>query len=154
MSFTSIPSTYTDLVVKMSGRADSNPEGSNWTSYQVTFNGSTSSYTLKALIGTGAVAASTTSSSGVSYVGGWVTSSVATSNTFSNSELYIPNYAGSSNKSVSGDSVTEMNATNALASLNALLWSNTAAITSITLALPSGNWTQYSTATLYGIKNS
>jgi hypothetical protein len=34
------------------------------------------------------------------------------------------------------------------------LWSNTAAITSISMAPDNGNYPQYSTATLYGIKSS
>ena len=154
IDFTSIPNTYTDLVIKFSGRTATSPESSNWTSYQILLNGSSSSFTMKALIGTGSAVASTTSSSGVSNVPGWTDSSDGTANTFGNAEIYIPNYAGSNYKSISGDSVTEMNATAALAALNAVLWSNTSAITSIKLQSPSGNLAQYSTATLYGIKNS
>ena len=84
------------------------------------------------------------------------TGSTATSNTFGNSELYIPNYAGSTNKSSSADAVAESNTTTVFAYLNAALWSSTAAITSITLTPDAGgaNFVQYSTATLYGIKNT
>jgi len=47
------------------------------------------------------------------------------------------------------------NATAAIAVLGAGLWSNTAAITSITLFPENGTaWVQHSSATLYGIKNT
>ena len=59
------------------------------------------------------------------------------------------------NKSVSIDSVTESNDTSyGYQALVAGLWSNSAAITNITLTPETGNYAQYSTATLYGIKNS
>jgi hypothetical protein len=75
-----------------------------------------------------------------------------TASSFSSGEIYIPNYAGSTNKSYSIDSVTEQNATGALAELIAGLWSQTAAITQITLS--SSNFQQYSTAYLYGVSNA
>jgi len=69
--------------------------------------------------------------------------------------LYIPNYAGSANKSASSDSVRENNATGSIQlRLVASLWSNAAAITSVKLVPDYGNFAIYSTATLYGIKNS
>jgi hypothetical protein len=77
-----------------------------------------------------------------------------TASTFANNEVTIPNYTSSNFKSYSVDSVTENNATQAYAIFVAGLWSNTAAITSITLGLSSANFVQYSTAYLYGIKNS
>jgi hypothetical protein len=79
----------------------------------------------------------------------------ATSSTFGNGELYIPNYAGSTNKSYSADSVAETNATATFMYLTAGLWSNTAAINSITMTPQGGsNFVQYTTATLYGISKS
>jgi hypothetical protein len=83
-----------------------------------------------------------------------MTSSGATASTFNNADLYIPNYAGSNNKSFSIDSVSENNGTAAVASLFAGLWSQTAAITSITLTSRNGNFDQYSTAYLYGVNNA
>jgi hypothetical protein len=80
-----------------------------------------------------------------------------TASTFSNGEFYIPNYASANNKSVSFDSVTENNkATDQILALNAGLWADSAAITSIKLEVNGGtyNISQYSSATLYGIKNS
>jgi hypothetical protein len=74
-----------------------------------------------------------------------------TANTFSSVEIYIPNYASSKAKSFSFDSVTENNATTALAMLGASFWSGTGAITNILVEQQGGSFSQYTTATLYGI---
>ena len=52
------------------------------------------------------------------------------------------------------DAVTENNGTAAIASFFATQWADTSAITSLSLVFGTGNFAQYSTATLYGIKNS
>jgi hypothetical protein len=150
IDFTSIPSTYTDLFLKISGR-NTQPSSILY----LTFNGSTSGYSYRRLYGNGSSAASdsASSTSSIAFIAFQV--STYTANTFSSSEVYVPNYAGSNHKSVSIDEVTENNATLSVAALDAGLWANTAAITSITLTPDSsGNFAQYSTATLYGIKNS
>jgi hypothetical protein len=78
----------------------------------------------------------------------------STANTFASGEIYIPNYAGSTNKSISADTAGEANTTVAYAQISAELWSNTSAITSITIYSNVGNLAQYTTATLYGIKKA
>jgi hypothetical protein len=160
IAFTSIPSTYTDLCVKISSRSDRNVF--NWTNIKVQFNSSTSGYTYINLIGDGATASSVNNTNdGEGSTGIMVlaqSQATNTANTFGNVELYIPNYASSNNKSMSADGASETNATAAGMGLTAGLWSNTAAITSITLIPQIGgtafNFLQYSTAYLYGIKNS
>ena len=152
IEFTSIPATYTDLVVKLSLRkSDSNTL--SWSN--MTFNSSSSGYSAKRLYGNGSAAASDTNPDvGTSslYIGS-SNSATSTSNTFSNFEVYIPNYTSSNNKSISIDSVQEDNATSAYQFLVAGLWSNSAAISRIDIA-GFANYVEYSTATLYGIKNS
>ena len=148
IEFTSIPGTYTDLVVKVSARTSV----ANGTC-TITFNNSTSSYSYRYIYGSGS-ATSSGSASTSNIDGGVYNWSASTANTFANAEIYIPNYAGSNNKSASLDTVSENNATEAYADLGAGLWSNTAAITSITLTPNLGNFVQYSTATLFGIKNT
>lgn len=142
IDFTSIPSTYTDLCVKLSvSAATSN-------GFLMSINGSTSNLTYRLLEGDGSAAASYSGSSGrIAYA-------FNSSTTFSNVEVYIPNYAGSTNKSFSTDAVSEQNATTSYADLTASLWSQTTAISSLGFNFSSGNILQYSTATLYGIKNS
>lgn len=151
IDFTSIPATYTDLCLKISLRA----ETSGIDSGKVTFNNSSSGYSYRSIWGSGSgtVQSFNGSSDGyfqLQYSGG--TSSTAS--TFTNGEMYIPNYAGSNNKSASLDQVQENNATTAYIVPMALLWANTSAITSIKIQQTTGNIAQYSTATLYGIKNS
>ena len=150
IDFSSIPSTYTDLCLKISGR---NTQPSSL--LYLTFNGSTSGYSYRRLYGNGSSAASDSASSTTSIAFIAFEVSTYTASTFSSSEVYVPNYAGSNNKSVSSDEVTENNATLIVAALYAGLWANTAAITSITLTPDSlGLFAQYSTATLYGINKS
>lgn len=146
IEFTSIPGTYTDLVLKVSIRGNI----SNLDYNRISFNGSTSTFTYRSIEGSGTAAASYNGSVGAFGV---QTPSTFTASTFSNIEIYIPNYAGSNNKSYSADATTENNATESYADLIAGLWSTTSAITSISLAsVTSTNFAQYSTATLYGIK--
>jgi hypothetical protein len=152
IDFTSIPSTYTDLCVKLSSRTTraTNPEDEVY----IRFNSSSSGYSSRSVFGTGAAVSSNTGGTG-QINRTWTTANGATSSTFGSMEIYIPNYAGSTNKSVLIDSVSENNGTTAYAVLTAGLWSNSAAITSITLLPEVGpNFVQYSTATLYGISKT
>lgn len=149
IEFTAIPSTYTDLVLVYSARA-AEPTGTFY-EVSVNLNGSTTGFTAKQLYGDGSTAAS---SSPTTRQVGLIGNVATTSNTFNNNQVYFPNYAGSTNKSYSVDAVTENNATTAYANIVAGLWSNTAAITSIRIAVTSGNFVQYSTASLYGISKS
>jgi hypothetical protein len=149
ITFSSIPQGYTDLKLVMSARGDA---GAISRSIYVTFNGSSTSYSDRYLQGDGSAASSGSNSGGTTKIyAGECTASTATSNTFGNQELYIPNYTGSNNKSTSADAVAETNATTQYMSLVAGLWSNTAAITSITLVPGTGSFTANSTFTLYGV---
>lgn len=146
IEFTSIPQTYTDLKIVLSGRstiADNAVKGA--------FNGSTSNFSQRIVFGNGSSAASNTPSNNTLC---YMNFSSDTASVFANSEIYIPNYTGSTNKSFSSDSAQENNATTSYQILLAGLWSQTAAITSITLSNASGSFAQYSSASLYGIKNS
>lgn len=148
IDFTSIPSTYTDLCLKLSARSTS----AGAEAAIIEFNGSTTGFSGKRLAGEGTGGATTDTLTNIRAA---INTAADTSSTFSNGEFYVPNYAGSANKSVSLDMVLENNATAAVQSLVAGLWSNTAAITSIKLSLNAGgSFVQYSTATLYGIKSS
>jgi hypothetical protein len=147
IDFTSIPSTYTDLVLVASLRSTGTGTGSH-----MTFNGSTTGYIDMYVQGDGASAVGGTNAGANTkiYVGNLQGTST-TSNTFGNTSIYIPNYAGSAYKSVSVDTVNENSDTTAYAAIIGGLWSNTSAITSIQL-LSAQTFAQYSTASLYGIK--
>jgi hypothetical protein len=146
IEFTSIPQTYTDLVMKVSIRNVNDTADS-----YLRFNGATTNFSDRWIYGTGSGTADSTTNSNIDFL---VTRSTFTANVFGNSEFYIPNYTGSTNKSVSVDSVSENNATTSYQLLSAGLWSQTTAITSIQIVANNGNLAQHSTATLYGIKNS
>jgi hypothetical protein len=146
IDFTSIPQTYTDLIVKISQRAD----GTN--SYpNMRFNNSATSYSIRYLYGNGSSASSGTGNTTYFELLG-AEGPTQTANTFTNQEIYIPNYTSSNFKSISVDTASENNATFAELAFVAGLWSNTSAITSILLR-PTGatNFVQYTTATLYGV---
>jgi hypothetical protein len=149
LSFTSIPSTYTDLCIKLSGRS---ANVSNFDNPRLTINSSTSTFTRREIYAeTGSVG----SESVADRLIGVVPAFNATSNTFGSLDFYLPNYTSANYKSYSVDSVTENNSSTQAMWLLAGLWSTTSAITDVTITLnTAANFVQYSTATLYGIKNS
>jgi hypothetical protein len=145
VTFSGIPQTgYTDLVVKASARLS----GTGTPGWGIYFNGSTSNLTARALYGDGSNAYSFSSASPYTVT---VNTSSQTANTFTNTEWYVPNYTSSNFKSFSADNVMENNATQAYQDLAAPLWSQTTAITSITVAPSSSAFAQFSTFYLYGV---
>jgi hypothetical protein len=148
--FTSIPQTFTDLVLKVSTRTLASGVSD---ALGVYLNGVQTNRLRIAIYGNGS---SVASSSSTYRDLGSSNGNTSIANTFSNVELYFPNYTSSNNKSISSDSVYENNTTGADMNLYAGLWSVTTAITGITLDSASSgvNFMQYSSATLYGIKNS
>jgi hypothetical protein len=160
ITFSSIPSTYTDLMIYMSIR--STRTGVNFDSIGYRFNASTSGYQTRYIYGDGSSASSgadtTFSPAGQVYGrfdGGAINAGNTTSNTFTSIGLYIPNYAGSTNKSFSFEIAAENNATAGALEVAAGLWSNTAAITEIQFRDNNlGNIAEHSTAYLYGVSNA
>lgn len=153
ITFSSIPGTYTDLLIKCSLRG--NQASSVYTDVDITLTGGTYS--------AGKVLYTINSSSAAAYSPGSnaffaeATGSTATASTFSNCDIYIPNYTSSTNKSITADSVAENNGSGIVMTLNSGLYTSSAPITGVTLTYGTGsqgNFVQYSTAYLYGIKNS
>ena len=152
IDFTSIPATYTDLVIKCSTRTNF---ATNSVAYVAIsqINGSGTGFSQRYLLADGS--GSPVSGVDTSAIQGSTSANGNTTSTFGSTDFYIPNYAGSTYKSVSVDSVSENNATFAEAWFAAGLWSNTAAITSIKLTPIQGTlFQQYSTAYLYGVSNA
>lgn len=154
ISFTSIPSTYADLLLLLSARC-TNPGGTD--NGLLTFNGLTSNFNYIRFYGDGSnTASSSGAANNINYL---INGAGATANTFSSTYFYIANYSSTSvTKPWYIDSVQESNDTGAYSYLTAGHWNDTAAINSITLeprttgsAYP---FVQYTTAYLYGIKNS
>jgi len=148
IDFTSIPQTYTDLKIVISARGSVAALIEN---VLISFNSTTTDFTARNLESNGVTV---TSSTAVPRYAGIFNGSTSTASIFSNSEIYIPNYTSANYKSFSTDAVIENNAASSGLLFVANLWSNTAAITSVTLTAGSGTFSQYTSATLYGIKSS
>jgi len=144
IDFTSIPNTFTDLIIKYSTR---NNAATN--DLTLTFNGSSSTWSRKYLYGTGGGSGSASGADNTGFVSN---NSGFTANTFASGEIYISNYASANYKALSSDNVQENNAASATMYLTASLWSTTTAINQVTLISYGASFVEYSTATLYGIK--
>ena len=152
VTFSSIPATYTDLLIKCSGRTTYS--GGVYDDCSMKFNSSATSYNPTQLYSNGSAYSNSGFITTSAYIGTFNTSTL-TANTFNSNEIYIPNYASSNYKSYSVDNVEESNQTGVFQNLVGGLWSNTAAITSINIySLNSSNFVQYSSFSLYGISNS
>jgi hypothetical protein len=154
VTFSGIPATYTDLVLRISARSTA---ADTDVGYGVEFNGSaTTVYSRTEVRGNGASAASG-SGTGDAYIaaGRSIDGDTATASTFSSNEIYIPSYTASQNKPLSLTNVVEQNSTsNAYIVAIAGLWRDTSAITQIKLTPVTGSWKSDSSFYLYGIKNS
>lgn len=155
VTFSSIPNTYTDLVLKMSVRGSTS---ATTQTMQLILNGDndpTGYYSRTNLFGDGATATSNRDSNDNKTQIIYENASTSTSNTFSNIEIYIPSYTASQNKPFSIANAMETNATTAYTTTQAALWRKTNAITSIALSqVDTNNFVSGSSFFLYGIKNS
>ena len=156
ISFSSIPSGFTDLCIKVSARG----AGSN-VGLVTQFNGDTgANYNWLRIYGDGFNVnnqkGSTLGPPYTSFVLATnITPSTYTANAFGNAEIYIPNYGSSNFKTTSSEGVVENNATLGELYLTAGIWNNTSEITSISFSVDGGgSFAQYSTINLYGISKS
>tara|TARA_R110000822_G_scaffold252744_1_gene379381 strand:+ start:16 stop:519 length:504 start_codon:yes stop_codon:yes gene_type:complete len=148
IEFSAIAPNWTDLKVVWSTRISAASTSGNDI---ISINGSSASFTGRRLYGSGSGGGS---SDTVTTWAGFNSGNNGTASTFGNTEIYFPNAFGSTYKSYSIDTVQEQNGTIAYSAISAGLWSDTDAITSITLTPDAGSYVQYSTAYLYGISNS
>ena len=146
VTFNNIPqSGYTDLKVVSSVRGTA----SGIVDFRLAFNGFLTNYNRKILYTDNGTSALSYGDNGAGA--GWTENSAYTANTFANIETYIPNYTSANYKSFSSDAVSENNATSNQLGMFAMLWSQTSAISSITLSPNTGSFVQYSTFSLYGL---
>ena len=146
MAFSSIPATFSDLILYVSAR---NTYAGVADDILINFNGG-ADRTSRYLYGTGSAVSSVSVGAGI----GLLTSNNATASVFASVKIMITQYAGSNYKSINAMSVSENADALAYQVTASGIWSNTAAITSIALTPSSGNFMEFSSADLYGIKNS
>jgi len=149
--FTSIPSNFNHLQVRMIGRTT----GSNYDIYYQLNNDTTSSnYRTHLLFGTGSSFHSVMVSN-AAYAGD-LAPSTASSGVFGGAVLDFLDYANT-NKYKTSRSLSGIDSNNAITGyiiLFSSLWQNTNAITSIKIFPATGSWAQYSHFALYGIKGA
>lgn len=157
VTLSSIPSTYTDLVVLISAR--SSFTGANFDNCYVRYNGDTATnYSDTVLYAQSSTSSSARSSNATrQFNAGYfaIPTAGSTASAFSNMELYLPNYTVSANKPLYHRLATmQSDSSTQYASADAGLWRNTATISSITFSLGFENFVTGSSFYLYGIKNS
>ena len=141
ITFSSIPSTYTDLKIILVGTA------SSALLTNLKFNNDTgSNYSRTQLDGDGATASSTVNSNN-----GFISMGLVDSTTPAFQNIDIFSYNNSKYKTVLGVFSNDYNGSGNTRRIVGL-WLNTAAITTVTLSLGSGTYSVGTTATLYGIK--
>ena len=154
VTFSAIPATYTDLVVRFSARANVASYSANLT---MTLNGSSSAvYSRTDIRADSSTATSTRTTSATSFSIRSLTTGTSESNTFSTAEIYIPNYLVSANKPLSTVGATEGNTATAgtvYQNIAGALFSDTTAISSIALS-SSADFVSGSSFYLYGIKKN
>jgi hypothetical protein len=155
VTFSSIPQTYTDLVIRYSART--NGGGIVGDTCNITFNSDTGNNYSRVTIrsngsaGTSHIAANASSVNFHTNVNG----SGGTANTFANIEIYIPNYTLTSTRPISVSNVQENNtATLAAVYSGASQYRGSSGISSITWDAPGSLFLTNSSFYLYGIKNS
>ena len=158
-TFTAIPSTFTDLVIRASLKTDSTGTGTyaGWLKFNGTAATSYSVTRLNSLSDSSAPYSDRSSNANEMQSININSSNALYTNVFNSCEFYIPSYTASQNKPVSLYSVAEMNNTTGydLASTAAGLWRNTAAITSVGIyPLGGTNFVSGSSFYLYGISNA
>jgi hypothetical protein len=143
VTFSQIPSTYTDLVLVGTFNNSNSVVDNAW--LRVNGASNNTNHSGRRLSGNGS-SASSGSDSAI-----YVAASFG-SNGLSSFEIYIPNYAGSAAKSMSITGVAEVNQTTAYIYAIAGLWNSTAAVNQLTLVHESAsNFATNSSFFLYGI---
>jgi len=147
ISFTSIPSTYRHLQIRLTGVTNANANT------QMRFNSDTgANYSYHRLSGSGSAASAGGSASlNAFYVAGSNLSGFTI--TPYAAIIDVLDYANTTtNKTMRSLTGSELNTTNGEMKFLSGAWFNTSALSTISLFLDSGTFSQYTSAALYGIK--
>jgi hypothetical protein len=151
VTFSNIPRTYTDLVVKYSTRCSGSGQ---FQSVFLRMNGDSSAVYSGSRFWYYSGFASSYYTGSTSNNMNWTSGSTATANTFGTGEITIPNYISSSGKSFSSELMSESNSTTEVVTgIASGLYATTVPITSLTV-IGETSFVQNSTFTLYGVFNA
>jgi hypothetical protein len=156
VTFSSIPNTYTHLQVRFIGQSGRTNISLDETHIQ--FNGDTgANYAQHALCGNGTTAFANNVTSGTDMELGYGFMGDTLSNVFGVGILDILDYTNNNkNKVIRFLGGVDMNGTvgsyGGRVGVSSGLWLNTSTISSIKLYANNGNWNQYSSFALYGVK--
>ena len=153
VTFSSIPQTYNDLCIIGSARMTS---AYNNVEYYMIINGDSSTVYSGTLLQAFGTTANSPRTSNTTYANNFnAPAASVTTGMFGNMTMYLPNYTNTSAfKTYVQDSVSEIfTNTNNNLMLSAGLYRSTAAVSNL-IMLPTGNWAQHTSFTLYGIKNT
>lgn len=153
VTFSAIPNTYTDLVVRGSTRG--NQSGNTNVNYYYN-NSNASVYSYRQMVGENGTQFSQNISNYVILEGYAVNSDTGTTaSAFSSFEIYLPNYSVAQNHPDSFFGVKTTNATTPyVITASADIYRNAAAITRIDLQSSNGSFVAGSSFYLYGISKS
>ena len=151
ITFSSIPADYTHLQIR--GIARSNDANNYAQNLNIQFNSDTASnYSRHGAEGDGSSATAFNQLTTFT-VGGLVTGNSQTASTFSSTIIDILDYANTNKfKTTRGLTGNDVNSTTGSVVFQSGNWRSTNAITSIKLYSAVGNFVQYSSFQLYGIK--
>jgi hypothetical protein len=147
VTFSSIPATYNDFILKGSARATSG----FLSQLQYTVNGDTANLRRIRMEATGSSFSGEYRSDNNSQI---FINGTTVADTFSYVEIYFPNYSGTALKPFFGDYAFESSGTTAYSGGQGNIFIAGSAIESFALTAETGNFADKSSFFLYGIKNS
>lgn len=154
ITFSNIPQTYTDLIVKVSGHLTGTGFGA--ATVKLIFNSSTSGYSWRSVFTDSAGGSYSQKGDSVAFIEAGILPASQLSptlNVFGVLDMLISNYSSNNSKAVSIDYAQESGSVDNYNGFVSGIWVNTAPITSLTITPNASNFSQYSTFTLYGVKS-
>lgn len=155
VSFTSIPATYTHLQIRFIGKSTSTAPSALYTP-TITVNGVSGNYAWHRLSGNGTTVSASqgTTTTAMSLAPNFLPSSGAGySNMFAIGIIDIIDYTSTTKaKTIRTMAGGDFNGSGVMLLSSGLYYGTPAAITSISINIPTGNWTTTSQFSLYGIK--